>query len=321
MEQRSSADPRLVEWAPGPPIEMAPEVLTMRAWIEEAGRRLLAIPDDRLEAVLDLSTSDAEIDVRYGFYRLVESLEYERGSILRTLIGAKTCPARGVRRGASSTAARWALHGLLLPLADEDLDRDPGGGEWSIRETLGHVISSQRSYGRYTAWWLTQAPTPAALIPDALVDELPTRSEEAAGSVSAVRARLDALLDAAMAYLGPVEDLSTPARWSGGEATVGFRIGRWASHIREHTIQVEKTFVMLGRQPTEVERLVALLFTTYGRVEELIFGMSPREIAKSSGGDPTVAATLSDAALELPAVVDEILAAAKANVRPPPGAG
>ena len=78
---------------------------------------------------------------------------------------------------------------------------------------------------------------------------------------------------------------------------------------------------MLGRQPTEVERLVALLFTTYGRVEELIFGMSPREIAKSSGGDPTVAATLSDAALELPAVVDEILAAAKANVRPPPGAG
>ena len=35
------------------------------------------------------------------------------------------------------------------------LDADPGGGEWSIRLTLGHIISSQRAYVWGTAWWQT----------------------------------------------------------------------------------------------------------------------------------------------------------------------
>ena len=43
--------------------------------------------------------------------------------------------------------------------------------------------------------------------------------------------------------------------------------------MREHTIQVEKTLAMLGRRPTEVDRLVRLLLAAYGRLEAVVSGM------------------------------------------------
>ncbi len=53
--------------------------------------------------------------------------------------------------------------------------------------------------------------------------------------------------------------------------TIGFRFGRWSSHIREHAIQVEKTFAMLGHEPSEPARLVRNLLAAYGRAESTVF--------------------------------------------------
>ena len=67
-------------------------------------------------------------------------------------------PARPTRRSSRRPRiARWELIGLLAPLTEGDLDADPGGGEWTIRQTVAHIIASQHSYGVYTAWWRDQA--------------------------------------------------------------------------------------------------------------------------------------------------------------------
>ena len=57
--------------------------------------------------------------------------------------------------------------------------------------------------------------------------------------------------------------------------TIAIRQGRWASHIIEHTVQVDKTLVWLGRQPSEVERLVRLVATAWGRLEANVWPQSP----------------------------------------------
>ena len=62
------------------------------------------------------------------------------------------------------------------------------------------------------------------------------------------------------------------ARWMGMHIPIDFRLGRYGSHIREHTIQVDKTLAMIGRQPTEVERVVRLILASYGRLEALFVG-------------------------------------------------
>ena len=64
--------------------------------------------------------------------------------------------ARRCRRSAAMAAARWELRGALAPLDEDAWDADPGGGEWTIRQTFGHIVNGQRSYGWYNAWYLKE---------------------------------------------------------------------------------------------------------------------------------------------------------------------
>jgi hypothetical protein len=63
---------------------------------------------------------------------------------------------------AAATAARWDTQGILATLADGDLDADPGGGEWTIRQTLAHSIGSQRGYAWGSAYWISVRNEPPA---------------------------------------------------------------------------------------------------------------------------------------------------------------
>jgi hypothetical protein len=96
----------------------------------------------------------------------------------------------------------------------------------------------------------------------------------------------------------PAERLAVGARWSGFAVDVGFRMGRWSSHIREHTIQVEKTLVMLDQRPTEVDRLVRLVLGAWGRAEAVVYGAveaddAMRALASAVAGARVTAAELA----------------------------
>ena len=119
------------------------------------------------------------------------------------------------------------------------------------------------------------------------------------GAPLEVRQRLDEVLDHAAertAYLPP-EQLAYAARWSGFPVDVGFRQARWASHLREHTIQVEKTLAMLGQDPTEVQRLIRLVLAAWGRAESVVFGSVG--VAESVGVLAAAAAGARETAAEI----------------------
>lgn len=229
----------------------------------------------------------SEEEARYGVYRLSELFERAEIEARRELHRA------GVEGGltaaiiAPADAARWDLHGLLAPLTAAELDGDPGGEEWSIRHALGHTINAQRAYGWATAWWQEQEfavddPGLPPSAPEALYATLPDEDgPEQAGSIDEIRTRLDATLDLSTERLAgmPEDRLAYGGRWSGYAVSLGFRLGRWSSHIREHTIQVEKTLAMLGRVPTEPERLARLTLAAYGRAEAMVFGQPMAESA------------------------------------------
>ncbi len=219
----------------------------------------------------------SEEELRYGFYRIGEAIE------LAAIDAEAAVRAAGVRRGraadliAPATAARWDLHGLVLPLPDDAWNADPGGGEWTIQQTIAHVIGSQRGYGIGTAWWQARAyraddPGLPATAPASLWEGQPSDETEAVVTPAELRGRLDDLLDRSTERLAglPPDRLAFGARWSGFAVDVGFRLGRWSSHLREHTVQVEKTLLLLDRHPTEVDRLVRLLLAAWGRAEAVV---------------------------------------------------
>jgi len=245
---------------------------TARSHIERAMADLLAVPDAALEGPW-MWPGYGEADRRYGFFRIVEDLEGAAAGI--DTDRRRRPPAEAIV--APATLARWDLIGVLAPLTAAELDADPGGGEWTIRQTVAHAISVQHAYAVWTGWWRAQGIRPGeavpTVVPDGLGDPAFDEAIAADGTPSEIRDRLHRAQDEAAAGLIDlsVDELGYGARWSGMPVTVGFRQARWSSHLIEHTVQVDKTLVWLGRQPSEVERLVRLVAGAWGRLEATIW--------------------------------------------------
>lgn len=261
-----------------------PPTTPVPPWVGDSRRTMVAAADAMLgldERELNRrwwwrEDRDGDTEVRYAFYRAIEALERAAGVASDSVAGTDTRPA-GAAPFAHATAARWDLHGVLAPLADADLDADPGGGEWTIRQTLAHIVHVQRAYPAFASWWLSREQTlelPAS-IPDGVDDGFPEADADGRGTVADIRARLDDAMDGAAERMATLDEtqLATPARWSGYAVDVGFRLGRMSSHLQEHTVQVDKTLAILDRAPPEAHRLVRLVFRAYGRLEAAVFGL------------------------------------------------
>ena len=138
-------DPVLERFGP-PPTTPIP------TWITDA-RRSLATATDAVTGLDERELNrrwwwredrGGDTEVRYAFYRAIEALERAAGVTSEAVAVAGTRPAGAAAFGLA-TAARWDLHGVLAPLVDADLDADPGGGEWTIRQTLAHILYVQRA--------------------------------------------------------------------------------------------------------------------------------------------------------------------------------
>ncbi|HEX5590586.1 MAG TPA: DinB family protein [Candidatus Limnocylindrales bacterium] len=310
------ADDFLIQHTPGPTVEVPPGVLAARRAIATATTDLLAIPDAALETGWPWRNDEA--DVRYGLYRAIEAIEEAGTAVERLLRGRPAARPPAADRIAPATIARWDLHGLLASVDERLLDRHPGGGEWTLRQTLAHIVGGQRAYGWFTAWWASRPadePAPDG-VPESVRDAagLPDEEIEGEGTLLAVRARFDAILDLSAGRLGYLDDdgLARPARWAGIPVTIGFRLGRWSSHVIEHTVQLDKTLVVLGRHPTEVERLVRHIHGAYGRLEALVFGMPAAALEVAGPRGRSIDAVLADLGAELVADAQSARAAAGA---------
>jgi hypothetical protein len=268
---------------------------------------LIGLPEYALERTWPW-TGESDVAARYGAYRAAEAVERAEAEARAILAGHEQ--SRAGWAVAPATSARWDLHGLLLPLEDRLLDADPGGGEWTVRLTLGHIISSQRAYGWGTAWWLAHPwrvddPDLPSAIPDEFWETLPDEAtDECAGTGAAIRARLDDVVDLAGERLSGLSDdrLELAARWTGFPVTIAFRLGRMSSHIREHTIQVEKTLALLGHVPDEPSRLVRHVLATYGRAEAAVFGR--RSTRSTASAVARIAAAAAEARTEIASAVE-----------------
>jgi hypothetical protein len=279
-------DDFLARHAPHPPLAVDPRLVAARESLVAALATLAEVRDADLEKPWPWRGDEA--DVRYGLYRPLEALIDIRAAVRPGLPSALTGESAARPLVGEATAARWEVDGVLAGLSDADLDAAPGGEEWTVRQTLAHIVNGQRAYGWFTAWWHSRRDLPTddfpPAVPDDVAAELPDESTEADGSLAEIRERLGEVTDmtcAVFAALGPA-DMTARARWSGYPVDLRFRLTRWPSHIREHTVQVDKTLVMIGRATTEVERVLRLIGAAYGRLEEELYLWPAGESAVSS---------------------------------------
>lgn len=175
---------------------------------------------------------------------------------------------------AANQAARGSLHAALVGFTDADLDIRPlhPDGEWTLRQTLEHVVVVERYHALDARHALAryQAGEPHGELPQ---DEL--EIERPGASLSDLMAELDLAREESLADLTSLTnvELRAPSRWADIDIDVRFLLMRFGQHEREHTDQLHKLHAHCGRIQTEADRLLGLCWRAHGVLEGSLVGI------------------------------------------------
>jgi hypothetical protein len=221
--------------------------------------------------------------VRFAFFRIYEDL---RG-LAATLITERTTRGKPIttaqRALAQYHAAYRDLQAILIGFEDDWADQAPAKGEWPPRIILGHTIAAEREF--FARIWhaverfRSGEDEPVEMTSEEVADFVGSYQEFEQMmnrlSISGIMASYDSLHKRVLRELNTIRGLELEAKslwWEELPITVEFRLHRLDSHLRQHSIQLEKTLVEINGPPTETHRLLRLIYTALADVDSTIIG-------------------------------------------------
>ena len=188
-------------------------------------------------------------------------------------------PAQAARILAQYHQAYRDLSGLLASVRTDDLDRVSAEGEWPVREVCKHMLGAEYGFLAVTRLGLERALARNASEPS---DEewnafrAPIASDRDKATASIATADIEGIRNAfaeihirVLRELRDITDdqIEAPAWFWDGAMPLRFRLHRFEEHLRQHTIQLDKTLLGIGRPPTEAHRLVRNIYNALADVE------------------------------------------------------
>jgi uncharacterized damage-inducible protein DinB len=179
-------------------------------------------------------------------------------------------------------AAFRDLEANLLGVADGDLDRIPAEGEWSLRQVLAHMIGADRGFFALVYYAVDQhrsglqpsrpsAEELKALFgPGEEFDQVLDNGDLA--GIQEYHQDLHNRILHEMAALSQDELWALSRFWEPEPQPIRYRLHRFDAHLRQHTIQVEKTLAAIGHVPSEALRLLRLVYNALAEIEGILIG-------------------------------------------------
>jgi len=169
------------------------------------------------------------------------------------------------------------LTGALAGTSEAEIDAKPPPEQqreqWTLREILTHVLQTEKAFLAAIEVALDRARAGRPNEPDEAAFKAKRQpAEDPSGSRADA---LNALFRSHVAILRGLDGVSdtelvTPSWfWEDKGYSIRFRMHRFEEHLRQHTIQVDKTLVALGHPPTEAERLVRNLYVALAGLESV----------------------------------------------------
>jgi hypothetical protein len=225
---------------------------------------------------------DYQEGVRFAFFRTYEQL-CELTARLETERAASAHPFTVAQRimGQYHTAYR-DLQSILIGVTDEQAAQVPVEGEWPLRQVLAHIVQAERGF--FTANILGLEHIRKGLAePFQITEEIwnnfwadaPFTELSENGSLSQIQAYYTGLHARILREFSTVTgaELCLPIRyWENEPYSLEFRLHRFDAHMRQHTIQIEKTLAMLGQPVSETMRLLRLIYFALAAVENTTIG-------------------------------------------------
>ena len=273
-------------------VDPAPTLEAFTAAVDDFDRRLRAIDDSALDAPWAWEAYDEE-GVRFGILRTTEQVADAAVEIAAARDDTDAPPTRAARLIGRYLVA-WRELWSVAARADAAIDIPPSEGEWPLRAILDHLVEAdigfvatvrngleQRRAGVSSPTriasddaWLALGEVDEAVWRAAFDGSLVDMRAFHAGVRDRVVDRLASMTDAEIDETSPFWDGDRPNR---------FRLGRFESHLRQHTIQTEKAIGAVLGAPREVERLLRLLARAIGEVEAAAVGADRALVAGPIG--------------------------------------
>lgn len=257
----------------------------MGTTVFQAVERLASVLQDQSDAVLDRPwawQAYASEGVRFACFRTYEETRELAARLMAERIAGGTPPSAAQHILAQYHTAYRDLQALMRGVGDDQIDQHPAEGEWPLRTVLKHIVSADLGFFVGVTFALDRGRRGevAAPIPDPAWDEIIAVSDQAfdaimAGSLAGIMAFYETQHRRITADFAGMTDqeLETPSHyWEGYELPLRFRLHRFESHLRQHTIQVVKTLEGIGRPTNEIRHLLRLLYSGVAEGEGITIG-------------------------------------------------
>jgi hypothetical protein len=264
--------------------------------VERLAEVIQGVPDSKLDRAWAWGAYDSE-GVRFALFRSYEEL---RDLAVKTSAARVACgpPLSAAQRILGQYHGAYRdLQAALLGVGADEADRAPAEGEWPLRRVLAHIVGAEIGFYvviRYALDRQRSGDGRPLEIPDEAWDGI------IGEDLSSVEALLDGPLAGIQAYYRAFhkrvlqdfatigeEELSVPSMyWEGYPMSLRFRLHRFESHLRQHTVQVDKTLAGIGCSPNEAKRLVRLVYNALAEAEGGILGAGEMgaELWRVAGG-------------------------------------
>jgi hypothetical protein len=223
--------------------------------------RMAVLSDEQMTMPWKWRPEGEVLEIRDIFHRSLEA-ENAQATAVAAIGSAETVAALVLAQRAAGD-----LCGLLAGQPDDILGRAPSPGEWSLRETMGHVIETEAGFRVKTLWAVDRTSEDPIEPPPELRSHLADVSGDASSWIVMLLEQR-ATTDAEFVRVGSNE-LDRPSTWVSHPVDARFRLHRPASHLIEHTNQCEKVLHAIGHDPGEARQLVRAIWAARGGHERL----------------------------------------------------
>jgi hypothetical protein len=237
------------------------------------------IPDPDLDLPWEWLSYDE--GVRFAMLRTIEQL-YDLAAQLETLRCSSQPITLAQRLLGQYHAAYRDMQAVLLGVDDQLAENPPGESDWALHTVLSHIVKAEGTFFAIT-WYSIGRERAADGRPLAMSDEAwetfwagdPFQQIEESGRFADLMAYYDMLhfrVLRELADIAPHELIAPVIFWEDRPMPVQFRLGRFGSHLRQHTIQMEKTLAALGLQLNEARHLLRRVYAALASLESTLIG-------------------------------------------------
>jgi DinB superfamily len=220
-----------------------------------------------------------EEGIRFAFFVTLQELR----DLAVTLAALRPKPTAVQHILSQYHAAYMDLQAALLGLSNEDAERAPSEGEWSVQRAFAHILGTDINFTIVVRYALEGHRT-GTWSPKKYSDE---DADRLAGiGDQEYLALIQGPLDRMIAYDRElhqriIEDFSRitdleldlPSTfWEETRFPIRHRLHRYEAHYAQHTIQIDKTLLAIGQAPSESKRLLRKIYAALADAEGMMIG-------------------------------------------------